>query len=203
VTAPGVRAVEEVIVNPSRGPAHGKPRGRARARRLAAALSAAGALLAACGGGGASSSGPPSDCAGSILTGDHPGEFVCYAVARYYTKGVWVGNTLVQALNNASEKTHVRPAGVTDLGIQVEIAGEALAGTYTDVSMPQTRAYVDLDDGRAFDQIVEMTLTLENTRLDHEESSNALASRVFEIHGSVSFTVADQAGEQISVSATF
>jgi hypothetical protein len=173
-------------------------------RRLMPVVAAAGLVLSACGGGGTSgSSGPPSNCAGNILDGDHPGRFVCYAVADYYTKGVWSGNSLVRALNEVSEKTHIRPAGVRDLGIQVEIAGEALAGAYTDHSMPETKAYVDLEDGRVFDHIVEMALTLDETRFDHQETSSALAARVFEIHGSVSFTVAGGGGEQVSVSASF
>jgi hypothetical protein len=176
---------------------------RAR-RRVLSLLVSASLALSACGGGGAGGpSGPPSDCAGDILSGDHPGAFVCYAVADYYTKGVWNGNSLVRALNEVSEKTHVRPPGVRDLGIQVEIAGEALAGTYADHSMPETKAYVDFEDGRVFSKIVEMTLVLEETRFDHEETSSALAARVFEIHGTVDFTVASDGGEQVSVSASF
>jgi len=172
--------------------------------RALSVMAAAGLALSACGGGeSGGSSGPPSDCAGDILTGDHPGGFVCYAVAGYYSEGDWAGNSLVRALNEVSERTHVRPAGVKDLGIQVEIAGEALAGTYTDRSMPLTKAYVDFEDGRVFDEIVEMTLVLEETRFHHQETSSALAARIFEIHGTVSFTVAGDGGEQVSVSARF
>lgn len=168
-----------------------------------AVLAIVGLVSSACGGGAGGASGPPSTCAGSILTGDQTGNFGCYAVADSYTKGVYAPNSLVQVLNSESEKTQIRPAGVKDLGIQVELAGEALAGIYSDHSMPATKAYLDLDDGRSFNKIVEMTLTLEETKFDHQESSVSTITRVFEIHGSVSFTVADDAGSQVSVSASF
>ncbi len=171
-------------------------------RRLAA-LAIAGLISSACGGEAAGPGGPPSSCAGSILTGANTGNFGCYAVANGYTKGVYAPNSLVQVLNSEGEKTQVRPAGIKDLGIQVELAGEALAGVYTDHSMPATKAYIDLDDGRSFDKIVEMTLTLEETKFDHQESSVSTVTRVFEIHGSVSFTVADDAAAQVNVSASF
>jgi hypothetical protein len=171
-------------------------------RRLTAVLIAA--LLSGCGrSGGASGNSPPSSCSGHIDTGDHTGDFGCYAAARFYTKGSWTGNSLIQALNSGSEKTQVRPAGVTDLGIRVEIAGEPLAGVYDGHSMPETKAYVDFDDGRVFDKIVAMKLTLERIRFHGQEASPSIASRVFAIEGRVTFTVADDAGSQVSVSASF
>ncbi len=171
-------------------------------RRLMALFTVA--LLSACSrSGGASGNDPPSTCAGSVLTGDHAGDFGCYAAARYYTKGVWNGNSLIQALNSGSEKTQARPAGVTDLGIRVEVAGEPVAGVYDDHSMPETNAYVDFDDGRVFDKIVAMKLTLERITFYGQESSISMASRVFAIQGSVTFTVADANGSQVSVGARF
>jgi hypothetical protein len=124
-------------------------------------------------------------------------------VASYYTRGLWSPNSLVKVINGESEKTHTRPEGIKALGIQVEIAGEPLAGIYTDASMPETNAYVDLEDGRSFDELVEMTLTLERATFYEETSGPHTTARIFEIHGSVSFTVADDTGSQVTVAADF
>jgi hypothetical protein len=172
-------------------------------RRLTV-LAAAGLISSACGGSGSGGGdGPPSSCAGTITTGDHPGDFVCYAVASYYTRGPWTSSSLITVISSQYEKTHTRPEGVKALDLQLEIAEEPLAGTYTDVTMPDTNARIDMEDGRSFDKLVGMTMTLERTRFYEETSGPHTTARIFEIHGSVSFTVADDTGSQVSVIADF
>ncbi len=170
-------------------------------------LSFLGVLFVGCGGddGGGGS----STCQGTV-EGEISGAFTCQAVANYFPNGGGLTedrkNGLVTVLNNEFDKTHTRPSGIKAMGTNIEIVGEPKAGTFPKEStaFSGTRAYVNFSDTRGYTLIKAVNLVLTEVTFANDSTLMDITSKVYNIHGSVDYTVASDDGTKtMRVQATF
>jgi hypothetical protein len=149
----------------------------------------------------------PSGCSGS-LSGAVTGTFSCMVTVNYYYDGSeMVGgrrNALVSILSNPFDPRHTRPAGVKNVGGNVEIAGEPKPGTFAKADAGAATLFsVILDDNRMFDRIQDLKLTLDSAAPGETTEALGIKSRLYGVGGRLEATLADEAGAEVRLSASF
>jgi hypothetical protein len=146
-------------------------------------------------------------CSGT-LTGPVSGAFTCGVTVNHYYEGSEVvegrRSAIVTILSNPYDPTHTRPATVKHVGGNIEISGEPRPGTYTRADAGGTTTFaVTLDDGRSFDRLQSLTLTLSRATAGREVDALGIKSRIYEVGGRFEATVADPGGAEVRITASF
>jgi hypothetical protein len=190
---------------------------------LAAVLFTAGlVVLGGCGGGsgeagegaarpagGASSSSAGSTGCTGTLDGAASGRFTCTAVANFYPRGSSMvegrTNSIVSILSNPYDPTHSRPAGVSGLGINIEIAGEPAQGTLGQGNgIVDASGSITLEGGESYDRVGDLTLVLTSVRfLVQQDIEGIGVNRSYSLGGEVEYTLTGAGGRTVRVKATF
>jgi hypothetical protein len=146
-------------------------------------------------------------CSGT-LTGPVPGSFTCTVMANFYYEGSEIvggrHNALVTVLSNPYDPTHTRPKGVKNVGGNVEIQGEPKPGSWGKADVGRGTIFsVILDDGRMFDRIKDLSLTLSNASVARDSDVLGVKSRLYRVNGRLETTLTDEAGAEARVTASF
>jgi hypothetical protein len=194
-----------------------------RGRKLAVVLIAAGlAGLGGCGGrageeneagiepAGEAAQAPAgsTECTGT-LDGVASGAFTCTAVANFYPSGSPMvegrANSIVTILSNPYDATHTRPAGVVDLGMNIEIAGEPAPRTFKlGNGIVDASGTMSLDSGASYDRVRDLTLVLSSVSFVSEEEIEGIGvNRSYVLDGEVEYTLTGTDGQEVRVKATF